>query len=198
MDSNWGQETDSWIRDKVLYCSQNSEQHEHQHTHIIPLAPKPHGRICNGPRWHLNTDWVATKEKFKSPGFLKKQWQASLPNPESRQLHDSHVMVTLTYSVVCATSYRNCSVSGDGEASQSGMLGKDMQGHSGSWKICLFWQPTLVYIHCLPFVSMFFFPTIKCKKKGVCVWMFTLWQLCADKLAFTNLCHLIPIKIIGT
>ena len=143
MDSNWSQETDSWIRDKVLYCSQNSEQHEHQHTHIIPLAPKPHGRICNGPRWHLNTDWVATKEKFKSPGFLKKQWQASLPNPESRQLHDSHVMVTLTYSVVCATSYRNCSVSGDGEASQSGMLGKDMQGHSGSWKICLFWQPTL-------------------------------------------------------
>ena len=38
-------------------------------------------------------------------------------------------MVTLTYSVVCATSYRNCSVSGDGEASQSGMLGKDTQGH---------------------------------------------------------------------
>lgn len=105
----------------------------------VALSPKPHG----GNMWWTRMTSVhqvgcTAKEelKTKNPGFLSKQQQASLPSPESRQLHDSHDMVTLTYLVVCVTNHRNGSVAG--EASQSGVLSKDVQGHSELRQTCLF------------------------------------------------------------
>lgn len=114
----WLKSGSSWVRDKVLYCSQHSRRHKHHHICVSSSCSQVLQIICNGPRWHLHTEWVAFHKRNPGPK-IQISWanskQASLPHSERRQLHDSHDMVTLTYLVVYVTSCRNCSVSRDRE-----------------------------------------------------------------------------------
>ena len=108
------------------------------------LLPSPTGEYIMDPDDICTQSGLLQKRSSRpSPGFLKKRWQASLPYPESRQSHDSHVTVTLTYSCLCDQLQKLLSLGRWRSLAQSGMLSKDMQGHSGSWQTCLFRQPTL-------------------------------------------------------
>lgn len=94
----------------------------------VPLAPKSHREYVMDKDDTYTQSGLHYKRNLGPRGQTSpaSSEQASLPYPKSRQLHDSHGMVTLTYLAVYVTSYRNCSVSVDRETSRSSIFSKNV------------------------------------------------------------------------